>query len=140
MRLILCPLTLAAVLVGPALAADKLIPATATGAVGEHRGKPWLEPLTNCAGFHAWNGRNLKLAGDTKGAWDEAGKTADFMTAAANRVSQDRSVTYDQAFAGNQRPIKNVMTYLDMEMVPPDVTDWTQHCQEILAGYRKAFP
>ena len=139
MRPLLIALALTATLAGPALAADKLVPAGATGALGEHKGKPWREPLTNCAGFHVWNGRNLKNAGDMNGSWDEAGKAADFMTAAANRISQDEGKTYDQAFAANQTSVKNVVTYLDMEMSPPDVAGWTSHCQEVLAGYRKAF-
>lgn len=139
MRRLLLALILTTALAGPALAADKLIPATATGAVGEHKGKPWREPLINCAGFHAWNGRNLKAAGDTTGAWDEAGKAADFVTRAATRISEDQGITYDQATARNQQSIKGVVAYLDMEMVPPDVAGWTSHCQDILAGYKKAF-
>ncbi len=139
MRLFLAALILTSTLASPVFAADKLVPATATGAVGEHKGKPWREPLTNCAGFHAWNGRNMKAAGDTNGAWDEAGKAADFATRAAARISQDQGMTSDQATARNQQDIKNVVTYLDLEMAPPDVADWTRHCQEILAGYEKAF-
>lgn len=137
MRLILCTLALTAIFAGPVLAADKLVPANAAGALGEHKGKPWREPLTNCAGFHTWHGRNLGEAGDNKGSWDEAGKAADFMTAAARRISEDQGQTVDEAMAANKRRVQNVVTSLDMS--EPDVAGWTKVCQEYLAGYKKAF-
>lgn len=138
MRLILIVALAAAAVAGPAVAADRLVPDTATGALAEHRGKPWREPLTNCTGFHTWHGRNLEEAGDSKGSWDEAGKAAGFMTAAAERISADQGKTIDEAMAGNKRRVQNVVTSLDMST--PDVAGWTKVCQEYLAGYRKAFP
>jgi hypothetical protein len=137
MRLILA-LALAAAVATPALAADRLVPDTATGALAEHKGKPWRVPLTNCAGFHTWNGRNLGEAGDSDASWNEAGKAADFMIAAARRISEDEGKTVEQATAGNKQRILNVVTSLDMS--EPDVAGWTRVCQEYLAGYRKAFP
>lgn len=139
MRLILA-LSLAALVATPALATDKLIPANATGAIAEHKGKAWREPLTNCAGFHSWNLRRLKAAGDTAGAWAETDKIIAFTDAAAGRISADNGVAVDQAKAENRPRIQNVVNYLDMEIEPPDPVGWTKVCTEYLAAYRRAFP
>ncbi|HYE47199.1 MAG TPA: hypothetical protein VEA44_15660 [Caulobacter sp.] len=137
MRLLVCTFTFAIVLAGPAAAADLTVSPTAAGALEAHRGKPWYVPLNNCAGFHIFNGRRLKEAGDASGSAAETAKAADFMTAAATRISQDQGKTYDQAFAGNQRKVQNAVTALEMAIAPPDPAAWTKVCGEIMAGYRK---
>jgi hypothetical protein len=67
MRLLLPVLALTTALAGPALAADRLVPANAAGALEAHRGKPWYEPLEPCAGFHIYNARRLDAASDGAG-------------------------------------------------------------------------
>lgn len=137
---ILAPALLLAALAQPAFAADKLVPQTATGALEGHRGKPWTEPLFTCAGYHTYNLRRLKGAGDTSGAWDAAGKAVDLKTAGAAQYAKDKGVSLDAATATATKRIESYA--FAVEAQDYGTTDffpgWNKACDEIWAGWKKA--
>lgn len=131
-------LTLAA-LAQPALAADKLVPQTATGALQAHRGKPWTEPLFTCAGYHTYNLRRLKGAGDSAGAWAAAGKAVDMKTAGIAQLVKDRGMTTEAATARATPLVNNYAMAVEMGIQDDDFfASWNKACDEIWAGYKKA--
>ena len=140
MRLMLCTLALAAsALAQPSLAGDKLVPQTAKGALESHRGKPWTEPLFTCGGFHTYNLRRLKGAGDTAGAWDAAGKAVDMKTAGIALLVKDRGMTPDAATAMATKRIEGYAFAVEAEDY--GTTDffpgWNKACDEIWAGWKQ---
>ena len=141
MRLLLPALILAAALASPALAADKLVPPTATGALEAHRGKPWYEPLETCAGFHIYNSRRLSAASDGAGYEAAMTRAADFMMPAAKRISEDQGKTFGEGLEAAQPQVQDYAMALEMtgSGKPDFIAGWTRACDEILSGYKKAF-
>ncbi|MDB5470247.1 MAG: hypothetical protein JWR84_1807 [Caulobacter sp.] len=140
MRLLLPVLVLAAALAGPALAADKLVPATAAGALEAHRGKPWYEPLETCAGFHIYNSRRLSAAGDGAGYEAAMTRAAEFMMPAAKRISEDQGKTFGEGLEAAKPQVQNYATALEITATGDAafISGWTRACDEILAGYKAA--
>lgn len=135
----LAPALILVALAQPSLAADRFVPQTAKGALESHRGKPWTEPLFTCAGFHTYNMRRLKGAGETSDAWDALGRVADFKDAGAAQWAKDKGVNAAAAAAQATKASDNYSIAIEMEdLDDAGVREWTAACDEIWAGYRKA--
>lgn len=138
MRLVACILALA--VAGPAVAAEKLVPQNATGALEQHRGKPWTEPLFTCAGFHTYDMRRLKGAGDTAGAWAAIGKALDLKTAGVAQLAKDQGISNEAATRQATSQVEayafavEAENYGEADFFP----GWNKACAEIWAGYKKA--
>lgn len=140
MRLLLPVLALTTALAGPALAADRLVPANATGALEAHRGKPWYEPLETCAGFHIYNARRLDAASDGAGYAAAMTRAADFLMPAAKRLSEDQGITFSEGLDRAKPEIQNYSMALEITGSGDAafIANWTKACDDILAGYNKA--
>lgn len=144
MRLLLPILAFAAGLgafSGPALAAARLVPQTATGALEPYRGEPWYKAMENCAGFHVYNARRLSAASDGAGSEAAMTRAADFMMPAARRISEDGGITFSQGLEVAKPDVQNYATAIEFTASdePDFITGWTEACDEILAGYNKTF-
>lgn len=141
MRLLLPVLALTVMLASPALAADKLVPVNAAGALEGHRGKPWYEPLETCAGFHIYNARRLDAASDGAGYGAAMTRAADYMMPAAKRLSEDQGITFTEGLEAAKPKIQDYSMALEITGSGDAafLAGWTKACDEILAGYKKAF-
>lgn len=139
MRMIVCILALSSAIAGPASAADKLVPATATGALEAHRGKPWRTPLFTCAGFHIYDSGRLTDAGDAAGSRKAMQRALEFKDAGARQLVLDQGVAPEVAIAKATRLSDNYATGVGMAIQGDTfIADWRKACEEIWTGYRKA--
>lgn len=139
MRLFACVLALT-VAAGPALAAEKLVPANATGALEAHRGKPWSEALFTCAGFQTYHTRRLKAAGDPAGAWTAVGKAVDLKNAGIAQLAKDNGMAVEAATPRGTARVDGYAFAVEAEDYGEGdfLSGWNKACDEIWAGYRKA--